>query len=401
MIGYSKIKCDYVGPKAIFDPNFVPPVLLYRKKEKIALESIITDSIMDEFPLNILLQGIQGIGKKSIVNRVLEDLSNAPNTQNSFRKISIDCQEKNIEELIGSILAELNKKCLFNFNLSNLIHSNISDLWNTFKLASRKIQNELFIVFNNIEHLDPKVIKKFLHFGKEMNFTIISTINKILRTSTIDLISDFDVKNKLNYFSYNELNSILIQRASLTFLHDIDGDLIEYITDLIFEHYVPVPGKGIDIFRDIYPFLKKRESIKQFQLIQACQNHFDFTTELDDFSMFSYISDENFLTILFLDNLSNYFIKKSKYYITSKELKEIFDISCESLDYDKDIVEFNKIVKNLHNIGLINPSRKTLLERKYIPEDPLDCVHFFTVIDPTRLKAMVDAVFGERKPSYF
>jgi hypothetical protein len=55
-----------------------------------------------------------------------------------------------------------------------------------------------------------------------MNITIISTVNKILRTSTLDYLSEFDIKRKLNYFSYKELDSILQTRASLTFSHEID-----------------------------------------------------------------------------------------------------------------------------------------------------------------------------------
>jgi len=74
MISKSNIKNEYVGPKAIFDPNFIPPKLLFRKKEENSLYSILNDSITDEFPLNILYQGIQGIGKKVIINKVLKDL---------------------------------------------------------------------------------------------------------------------------------------------------------------------------------------------------------------------------------------------------------------------------------------------------------------------------------------
>ncbi|MFW9937869.1 MAG: hypothetical protein ACFFD5_09480, partial [Candidatus Thorarchaeota archaeon] len=66
---------SYIGPKAIFDPNYVPKQILFRSQEVHSLYSILNDSFSDNFCLNILYQGIQGIGKKVIVNRVLKDLS--------------------------------------------------------------------------------------------------------------------------------------------------------------------------------------------------------------------------------------------------------------------------------------------------------------------------------------
>jgi len=39
----------YVGPRAIYDPNFIPPRLLFRKKEVNTLSSILRDSISDKF----------------------------------------------------------------------------------------------------------------------------------------------------------------------------------------------------------------------------------------------------------------------------------------------------------------------------------------------------------------
>ena len=74
MISKSNIGNDYIGPRAIFDPDYVPPKILFRKTEVNTLYSILTDSVNDEFPINILYQGIQGIGKKVIINKVLKDL---------------------------------------------------------------------------------------------------------------------------------------------------------------------------------------------------------------------------------------------------------------------------------------------------------------------------------------
>lgn len=386
----------YIGPRAIYDPNFVPPQLLFRKREENTLASILYDSISDNFCFNALYQGIQGIGKKVIVKKVIDDITRHEEIQLNIIKINIDCRDKNLEELLVSILAEMNTVLNLNISLNSIINSDISHLWSIFKLACKKYDGYLILIFNNIEYLKPGVFKKFLLYGKESNITIISTINKVMRASTLDLLSEFDIKKKLGFFSYKELNSILQQRASITFSHDIDKEMIDFMTDLIFEHHVPVPGKGIDIFRELYPLLKDRNEVEQFEMLEICQNQFDSFNVSDDFSMLTYISEEEISTILFLDNLSNHFLKKSNYYITSDELKILYDLSCETLECESNVDEFNDLIKTTNNVGILSPSNKgSRKKRKNTNHNTFKCDSYFMVIGPHQLKAMVDVVFGK------
>lgn len=384
----------FVGPKAIFDPNFIVPRLLFRKREIKSLNSILTDSLSDGFCLNILYQGVNGIGKKAIVNKVIDDLSRRNNGYNDIHKVYIDCREKNFEELTFSVLNDLVNISKLNFNFESLLNSNLSHLWNVFKLICKKTDLNLFFIFTNVEHLKPDIFKKFLHLGKENNITSIYTINKILRPTTVDILSEFDLNKKLSYFSYKELFSILKQRVLLTFSHEIDEELVKYITDLICEQYVPVPGKGIEIIRDLYPILKENQILRNFKLIELCQSHFDHMQINDEFSMLNYISEEDFLNIIFLDNLSNYFISTMNYYITLNELEEIYNISCESLEYGKDMNEFQDIIKELLNIGILRPSKKS--QNKNIPyffDNLSNTDSYFMVISPNQLKALIDTLF--------
>ncbi|MHA1489481.1 MAG: hypothetical protein ACTSRI_07485, partial [Promethearchaeota archaeon] len=237
------------------------------------------------------------------------------------------------------------------------------------------------------------MFKKFLLLGKEINITIISTVNKILRPSTLDVLNEFDIKKKLNYFTYNELYYILKQRASLAFLYDIDKELIEFMTDLIFEHYVPVPGKGIDLLRQLFPILKEQKNIHPFEMYEIWKDQFDTFQISDEYNMLTFFSDQDMLTNLLLDNLANFFLKTLNYYISLKDLKELYDISCESLGYDKDVNEFYSLIKMLQGIGILSASKKGL-NRKSSNND-LNYDYFFMVINPNNLKIMVDAVFGK------
>ncbi|MHA1486082.1 MAG: hypothetical protein ACTSSC_02800, partial [Promethearchaeota archaeon] len=255
MISAQKINNEYVGPRALFDQSYIPPKILHRKTEEKSLYSILKDSIHDEFQLNILFSGLQGIGKKVIVNKVLNDLS----TINSeLIKIQIDCSEKSVEEILVSLIAEIGSKKNINFDYKSFLNSSILDLWNLFKLVCRKVDHNITLVFNNIEHIQPEVFKKFLKYGKENNINVISTGNQVLRSSILEILSEFDFKKKLDYFSFSELNDIIKQRISLAFFNEIDKELIDLITDLIFEHHVPVPGKGIEILRELYPVLNQK-----------------------------------------------------------------------------------------------------------------------------------------------
>ncbi|MFX1501858.1 MAG: hypothetical protein ACFFDH_12915 [Promethearchaeota archaeon] len=394
MIAKSNVNRNYIGPKALFDPNYIPPRLLYRKKEQDSLFSLLNDSISDEFCLNIIYQGISGIGKKAIVNTVLNDLYMKNKDFVKINKICVDCKEKKFEELIYSLLSELNSFSNLKLDFRSIINSDIPHLWNTFKFVCNKIDSHLFFLFNNVESLKPAIFNKFLQFGKETNITLIYTANRVLHPSAMDLFSEFDFKKRLTFFTYKELYSILKQRVLLSFSHEIDKDLIRYITDLICEQHVPVPGKGIEILRDIYPILKNEKDFNNFELLEICQNEFDIFQISDEFSMINYLSEEDILTVIFLDNLSNFFINKMNYYITLPELKELYEISCESLEYSKNSLEFYKLIEELLNIGIIRPSKRKS-GKKNLYGNNLKSELYFILSNPKQIKIIIDTIFNQ------
>lgn len=396
MIVKSETFNDYIGPKALFDVNYVPPKLLYRAKEENYLNSLLNDSLSDNFCCNVLYQGLQGIGKKVIINKVTKDLIYQNQLDSIIYEFSIDCKNKNLHEIIFGLISDLSFMCDFELNLTSFLKASVSELWNTFKLITSKITNPLIMVFNNIEDLKPQNFKKFLNYGKETKTTLISTVNRVNRSETFDLLNEFDYKKKLEFYSYSELLDILKQRVSLTFMHEIDIELIEYITDLIFEHYVPVPGKGIEIFKELYPLLKDPKYISHLDFISLIQNQFDSIQISDEFSLLSYISEEELLIIIFLDNIANFFLRNSNYYISNKKLKELYIISCESIEYNASKTQYNDILRNLRSVGLINISKKSFkFERASIFSKISDDTHFYLLINPKQLKTIVDSIFGK------
>jgi len=394
MITKSKFVNHYIGPRAIYDQNYVPPKILHRKKEESNLYSILKDSFYDDFYLNVLYQGVQGIGKKVIINKVIQDLIKQDVEFVNIHKISIDCKEKSINEILFSIITEIGRFSNINIDFTLCLNSKLPELWNTFKLINIKGDKDFIFVFRNIENLKPEYYKKILQYGKESKTNLISTVNKILTPGTLDLLDHFDLKNKLSYFNFNELFDIIQQRVALTFQNEIDKDLIEFITDLIFEHYVPVPGKAIDILRELYPILIHQKSANNLEIIEILHNKFDFINISDDFAMLTYISEEDILTLLFLDNLSDYFLKNLNYYITFDELRDLYYISCESIGYNKSKDDFYELIKTLNSIGILNFSKKNDQTPLQSYSDCFfNCNLYFMAMSPKQLKNIIDAIF--------
>ena len=378
-----------IGPVALFDPLYVPPKLLYRKREEESLISILKDAISDSYGMNILYQGFKGIGKKALILKIL--YSNFKDCH----KINIDCKDKTSEELIFALITSLSSKVNITLDVNDLITANVSRLWNIFKLICQKFENNLFIIFDNSEYLDSDAQKKLLTFGKDTKITIISTINRVLRTSTLDSLSYYDLKRKLNYYTYSQLLHIFKQRTELTFNHKIDNRLLEFMTDIILENYAPVPGVGINILKELYPILKMEQSADYQHITEASSYHLDPADNIDEFNLLNYLSGENMLTILFLDNLTNYFSSNSyKFYISLKDLRDLYFLSTESLEYKKKAEEFIQLITNLQNLGIITSSKRhnpcpneLLLEKQTLSS------FYFLNVSPSKLRLVIDAIF--------
>ncbi|TFG02061.1 MAG: hypothetical protein EU542_05800 [Promethearchaeota archaeon] len=397
MIIKPKTCIEYVGPKALFDGNYIPPTLLYRVKEEKNLNSLLYDSVLDNFCCTILYQGLQGIGKKAIINKVIKNLTTQNKFHSDIHKLIVDCKEKDMHEIIFSLITDLSLIPNFNLNPVSFLNSTISELWNIFKLIMSKIEKPLILVFNNIEDLKPSNFRKFIKYSQETKTTLISTINRINRTNTFDLLNEFDYKKRLDLYCYSELLDILKQRIRLSFMHEIDIELIEYITDLIFEHYVPVPGKGIDILKELYPLLKNPNNTCHLDYINLTQTQFDTINFPDEFSLLTYISEEELLMIIFLDNLANFFLSNSNYYISNEKLEELYIISCESIESEVSKIQYTNIIRNLMSIGLINTSKKALRVNgtSEFNENSNNSL-FYLIINPKQLKAIVDAIFSKQ-----
>ena len=386
----SQIKPTYFGPKAIFDPYFIPPALLHRKSEKEMLSTILKDSFLDNFGANILIKGIKGVGKTVLINKTISDLKiKSKDNGKDILKLFVNCEGKNLEEIIISLILNLEKTEEIKLDINFLLNLTIPRLWNILKLACKKFNTFKFLVFHNIEEIEPKIFKKFLRFGKEMKISIISTINRISINPELNFLSEFDVKKRIDLYNPSQLSDIIKQRFTLTYPFNIDNSLSDFMVDLVAEYDYLRPGKCIELMREIYPIIKKNRNITSDHLREQCLLQFD-TFSLDEFEIISYLTEADILIDIFLDNLANYFSNEYNYYIDLVKLRELYEVSCETLEFEKNSSEFNRILAKLLDLEILKESK---FDRKYTNNTRF----FYSIMQTSQLKTMIDVIFGKIK----
>jgi len=386
----SQIKPTYFGPKAIFDPYFIPPELLHRKSEEEILSTILKDSFIDDFGANILIKGIKGVGKTVLINKAISDLKiNSKDNGKDILKLFVNCEGKNLEEIIISLILNLEKTEEIKLDINFLLNLTIPRLWNILKLACKKFNTFKFLVFHNIEEIEPKIFKKFLRFGKEMKISIISTINRISINPELNFLSEFDVKKRIDLYNPSQLTDIIKQRFTLTYPFNIDNSLSDFMVDLVAEYDYLRPGKCIELMREIYPIIKKNRNITSDHLREQCLLQFD-TFSLDEFEIISYLTEADILIDIFLDNLANYFSNEFNYYIDLVKLRELYEVSCETLEFEKNSSEFNRILQKLLDLEILKESK---FDRKYTNNTRF----FYSIMQTSQLKTMIDVIFGKIK----
>ena len=145
----------------------------------------------------------------------------------------------------------------------------------------------------------------------------------------------------------------------------------------------------MELMREIYPIIKKNKNITPDHLREQCLFQFD-SFSLDEFGIISYISEADILIDIFLDNLSNYFSNGLNYYIDLPKLKLLYDVSCETLEFERNLIEFNQILQKLLDLEILK-------ESKFIQEYPDNARFFYSIMQTSQLKTMVDVIFGKMK----
>lgn len=394
----------YVGTRALFDPEFVPPRLPGREKEVKRLRGFLTDMTEDHCATNVVVTGIPGIGKKALVNATIP--AEAP----IVRKI--DCSNKIIEEILGTMVASLTGADLGPFHLLN---ASIPQLWNTLRLACKKYRREPSLprtrrdgsrgtrgpdgiqgpdatprpdgnphpdgttataqcptfVLQSVNHVQDGYLEKFFRFGKECAVNVIATWESTALTRA-DLPSRYsDYRVNLTPVQSKDLYEIARDRLELALPGTVPASVPAIVVDLVDEFSIRAPGACINILKDVYPALKNEESLS-FELVRdACKYHFSSPDFLpNELQLLHDVGDADFLLKMFIDEIAALFGRPGKFYASHQELRERYAVACEVVDVPKNTREFWDFVSILKGMNVLYHSRLNHGQYYLLPTPP-------------------------------
>jgi Cdc6-like AAA superfamily ATPase len=407
----------FIGPKALFDPFFVPEYLVDREQEEQYLNGLLNDAVVDNFPANIGVFGIKGSGKTVLINKTIENLAKSTmktgkaksgsnkKTEPGFVPFFVNCEDKETNQIIFSMVSSLANHLNYTINSDVALNSSASQLWNIFKLLCSKQHEKFAFVLDSVEYANPKILNKISETAASDSVIMINSFNV---PQSSPFLMDFrkpDFKVEMNTYSHSNLLKITKDRCEVAIKHPVEDTMLKYITDLVCEFDKKVPGSTIRVVKELYPILEHNKNVSGNQIRDICRYQFEGYS-IDELSIAEFISESELRDRVFLDNICTYFNKSEEYYISYKYLRNSFKLACESLEDAFSEPQFNSTIKKLYNISLLIPSSldnqdtdvmkifpdiKSSLPKKNIPN--INSSYFLTV-PPEFLGDMLDVAFG-------
>ena len=410
---YSNEKCilsneQYVGPKALFDPKFIPSRLYERQKEQRYLEGLINDAVEDEFPTQISLYGLLGSGKTAIVNKTIQKIldlnSEIPENEFPFINISINCEGKTQNQVLFSLVNKFAKVLNYELTPTQILNADFERIWSLFKFLSSKITKPIILFMDNIENINSSVFNKIIETSLNEKIILVNSFN-IHQSSPF--LMDFkkpDFKIQMDSYSKKSLFNISKSRCDVAFKKPVNNDMVQYIVDLVCQFDRQVPGSTIRVLRELFPIIEDGNFVDSDRIRDSCRFQFEGFS-MDEITLAEYINESELLDKVFLDNVSRHFKGSENYYITHENLKLSYDIACESMEYTKKFNEFTNMLSKLEKISLLLPSffsNKTVKNplNSLIRQDPIinkqvlpNSLYDLT-IPPEFLTDILDFAFG-------
>jgi hypothetical protein len=402
--------------KALFDPYYIPALLVGRKKESAFLKGFLYDNLAtnhgtesaDVHGTAIMLNGLHGIGKSTLVHKVMADLCQDPGRPTSLRlsNVTINCLEKDEAQLLGDLAAKLEIDigthgissgeltspnvacCAGETGGSSAVHpvsivgntGNISTTWSTISACLRKQARQIAynIFFNNVESVPLKFFNKLACNLKHQGLNLLMATS--MRHNNY-FIENLDMSIDLDVYKMADLHEIVDQRARVAF-PGIDSSVGHFITDAVVGFDSPRPGPCINIMKHLYPHVKAldADAITLEMLQESVKNALPEISynELDLAEFFGNAPIQN---IIFLDNIVGKLETSAQLYITRPELQDIFNGSCESLDMEPMPGEFDTMMADMmaSNIFLKSNHQQG---------------SYFTMIPARLIKGYVDATIS-------
>lgn len=356
-------KIQYVGPRAIFNHNYLPPKIIPRQKKTEVLHGIIQDALEDQYNTNLTLYGLKGAGKNLMMNVIFQwfQLQNKTGKSDKSDSLSpiilpVDCADQELGQIIFTVLQELCQTLNVSLRLQDAMTWDTITLWNTFKLLLRKCKRPVILYMQKIEYVEDEIMEKFLNFAKSTeNLHILSSINTGNQFYAFNQFSQLDHRVRLGILDKSELMDVVSQRSIMAFKNYIDPTALNLIIDYIIEYGTKVPGSCINILKRIYPIIEEKGEILAEDIRRIIQYHFEGVT-IDSLAMADYVMKTSMEERLFLDYLINYFRNPAQFYIKKEEITRAYKMTAEEMGFSVRSTELGSRFQNITNAQILHPS---------------------------------------------
>ncbi|WP_371803764.1 hypothetical protein [Candidatus Lokiarchaeum ossiferum] len=386
-------KINYVGSRALFDPNFVPDVFVARENKTQLLKGTLLDAVEDNYATNVNMYGLKGTGKNLFVNQFFKSLiNNQFNRRNrniawiepskkspNFLIIKINCEKKELEQVFFAILEQLAREIQYSLKIDEIIRLSPGKLWNLIKILINKFSLPILLYLQQIEYIDSQIISKFFAFAKSTkNLQIITSINTGIQKYSFKQYEGLQHRIRMDDYNTSELKKITQDRSIMAFHNSLEVESINMIVDYVSDFDLQVPGSCINYLKEIHPYMQGRGQIFSDDLRGISQYHFD-SFHLDSLSLADYIVDTGIEERLFLEYIVNYFQKKDQYYIPFSEIKNAYKMTSEELGFKSESDEFYSYLQGITNMQILRPSHDQKIQSPQRYKGIYPIAHYLTV----------------------
>ena len=384
-------KIQYVGARALFDPNFIPLVFIERKKKTALLHGVITDAIEDQYSTNINFYGLEGIGKNLLVNNFLQDISlrqvdasikgksSCKNLNQNIYILRVDCSEKEIEQIFFTILSQLCSIIKLQFNINEILKSTPSKLWNFIKLIMDRLEYPVILFLQKSENISPFYLTKLYKYAKNSHrMQIITTINTGLQRYSFKQYQGMDHRIQMGLYDIKNLEQITTDRSIMAFEKSLEPESISLIVDYISEYDLMVPGACMNLLKEMYPVIHQNGGLTPEIFRNTTQYYFD-SYNLDAITFADFVISSSIEDRLFLEYLVDFFRSKNNFYIPFNDIRQAYSMTCEELGYEILDQDFFNSFKKITEAQVFCPSKIFRNDGKREDNGVYHVPHFLTL----------------------
>jgi hypothetical protein len=372
------------GYRALFDPQYIPSVLVGREREQDFLKGFLHDNVVvksehgtgESIGTSVMLNGLRGVGKATLVRKVLLDLCKDCTDEIPLKiaNIWINCSEKDETQLLQDFMIKL----AIEPDQAFVEKLDTSSTWNMINAFLRKeMRHSVYnVFFNNVECVSLQIFNKLAANLKNLGLNLLMTTSMRHNNYFID---NLDLAIDLDVYNISDLHEIVDHRARIAF-PELESDVSRFITDAVVGFDSPRPGPCINVLKYLYPHLHAQnlDAISLEMIQESVKNALPGISynELDIAEFFGNVTVEK---IIFLDNVVSFHETSGHFYISKTELHDLFMNSCESMNIEPRTGEFDEILADMMASNIYMKSN----------QEP---GKFFTMIPSRLIKSYIDVV---------